>query len=153
MNLASWLVLGMVSAAVYAVARKPVRRIVPGRPELEELAPDIRARAGKLLDDLEREGFGFVVTDVSRSAEEQAALPAGATRTTRSRHVAAPGEARAFDVASTSSDRDTQAAFYLALRETAPTYGLVTGGTWSLDGSEFADYGLGWDAGHVQEAP
>jgi hypothetical protein len=52
------------------------------------------------------------------------------------------------------SDGDTagRAAWYLALRDMAPTYGLRTGGSYAATSAPWSGYGLGWDPGHVEPA-
>lgn len=150
-----------LGAAWWLLTTKPVRRLAGARPELDELAPDMRAKVGKLLSELEGDGYTFKVLDVARTLEEQTAIfdaDDGRTRTMNSRHLGAPGSARAVDLAPVStpdgaaSTDELRAQAYIALRDAAPAYGLETGGTWSKDGGKWSAYGLGWDPGHVQEA-
>lgn len=146
---------------LWLLTTKPVRRLAGDRPELDELAPDVRVKVGKLLSALEWQGYVYRVLDVARSIEEQTAIfnaDDGRTRTMASRHLGEPGTARAVDLEPVStpvgaaSTNELRAQAYIALRDAAPSYGLVTGGSWSKDGGIWSAYGLGWDPGHVQEA-
>jgi len=135
------------------------RAISPGRPELDELASDVRVKVGKLLSDLEARGYTWRVLDVARTLDEQALnVERGYSRTINSRHVAEPGAARAVDLepvltpAGPATTDELRAQAYLALRDTAPRYGLETGGIWLAWSSKWAEWGLGGDPGHVQEA-
>ena len=126
---------------------------------MDELAPDVRVKVGKLLSQLEGDGYTWRVLDVARTVEEQTAnVAAGFSRTMNSRHLGAPGAARAVDLEPVStpdgaaSTDELRAQAYIALRDAAPAYGLETGGAWSKDGGKWSAYGLGWDPGHVQEA-
>jgi len=148
-----------LGAAWWLLTTKPVRRLTGGRPELDELAPDLRVKVGKLLSELEGNGYTWRVLDVARTVDEQELnVRLGYSRTMNSRHVAAAGAARAVDLEPVSTPDgpattdELRAQAYLALRDTAPRYGLETGGIWLAWSSKWAKWGLGGDPGHVQEA-
>lgn len=134
--------------------------LLPGeeRHDPAALEPAFAACLAALLDDLSRSGYRPMVRTSWRDAERQRLYHrlGGSQRASGSLHQAVDAKgapaARAADVADLWPMFlfDHHAAFYLALRERAPRFGLVTGGSWSRSDPRWAAYDLGWDPAHVE---
>lgn len=156
--------LGVAALAIFVLtARK--RMEPPGfeSSSLADLAPDFRGRLQQLLQDMQSQGYDVQVLRTYRSPERQQYYKdLGYSQVTRSYHtVTRDGKPYAYaaDVTmrglgwQTRADVERLGPFYVKLRDTARKYALRTGGEYSVrEGSAWAQWGLGWDPGHIEPA-
>lgn len=170
-------ICGVFFAALWAMYGTPWNAVCPGiqSRELEHLEPQLAAKVERITETLEDEGYTFRVSSTYRSTEKQQCYYKmsmfvreytgrnGLTGTQRSCH----NHRQDGEPASLASDihlrygsalaqalglapsRDVQVAFYTRLRELVRREGLKSGGDFKQKG-EWAEYGLGWDPGHLQ---
>lgn len=128
-----------------------------------DLYGPFRAKVEALFEDMRGQGFDVEVRETYRdSVRQQFYKDAGWSSVSWGFHMAqnpdgSPGslavdvKPRGVSVLDESSERDTNKAakFFTALMNTAPKYGLMTGGEFSKRG-KWAKFDLGWDPGHIQ---
>jgi hypothetical protein len=121
-----------------------------------DLYPPMAERIDRLFLELVGRGYRPVIRETARSPERQAFyVEKGWSQVAQSFHTVTTddGEPDALAVdchdGRFDPDDDRQAGFYRALLQAAPKYGLETGGTFTRRG-KWAEFGLGWDPGHVQ---
>jgi hypothetical protein len=154
----------------------PATTPYPGEESSSEgdLDPTFAELLNNLLDSVFAEyGYTFTIERTFRSEERQEFYKdQGWSSVTRGQHnnVDSSGNpaALAADVnvigmptpgtTGTGPMGADEAAAYIALRDTAPTFGLRTGGAYSTtapngEPSAGAAYGLGWDPFHIEYAP
>lgn len=129
---------------------------------LDALAPSMRLHWIMLQNQLSSEGFDAQVLRTWRSPERQRYYyDQGHSQVLRSYHTntrAGRPASYALDVKlrgrswSNPLDIPELARFYLRLRALAPAHGMQTGGDYRQTNATWANYGLGWDPGHVEPA-
>jgi len=122
---------------------------------LSALDPQFRARAEMVAAAMLLKGYRPRALETYRDPTRQAYYQSqGWSHTSQSFHNIKP--AYAIDVVAdgiTSSDFAALAEFYKALRDAAPTFGLRSGGSYTpITGNTWAQFGLGWDPGHLEPA-
>jgi hypothetical protein len=130
---------------------------------MDALWPPFRARVEQLMEELRQLGYSPVANETYRSLQRQQYYKDRKWSTVlQSYHnVSRDGtpESMAIDMFDSrywkyQDDPALEqglADFFHELMRLAPKYGLTTGGNWGKRG-RWAQYGLGWDPGHVEIA-
>lgn len=131
---------------------------------MDTVEPSLRKKVNKIVQTLKDEGYEFQISTF-RSPEKQQCYHAiskqikkytgqnGLTTTSKGCHnhtVDKKPASLAVDLHSYTGTTEDQAKFYKRLRTLANANGLESGGSWRKTNPIWANYGLGWDPGHVQ---
>lgn len=133
---------------------------------LDDLHPWFRARYAKVVERMNRDGYPTKVNATYRSkADQLAAYERGNSKVKQSYHGVEGKDGKRESFAADVQDarypleispgkvHPKQAEYFIKLRNAAREHGIRTGGEFSKTNPDLAQYGLGWDPGHIEPAP
>ena len=152
---------------IVLMAPSPWNTLCPGiqTSDLSTMDQRLARKMNRIFETLDSEGFQYTISSVYRSPEKQQCYydisqvikkhtgQNGLTQTTRSCHnhtVKGIPASLAIDVHKHHGSMEDKVEFYKRLRTLARAEGLTSGGDFRQSNPVWAQYGLGWDPGHIQ---